>query len=287
MAKSDKYGIYDLRNEFPTDDACLEYIFRVLHSERCSCGGRYKRLPERRQWQCSKCRYQIAPTAGTLFEKSATPLTKWFHALFVFSSAKSGLSGKQLERELNVTYKTAWRMLKLIRASLPNKKHRLLGDVEMDETYFGGKGNAGKNNQDLGKVMDDKSVILGAVERDGEIRAEVAPNAKAATIGQFLHTNVERVKTRLLTDESNRYDLVAKRYHRQSVNHSQQEYVRDDVHTNTIEGFWSHVKRSISGTHKAVSRRYLQSYLDGFVWHYNNRHSDRDRFSALLYGLLR
>ncbi|MDD5109899.1 MAG: IS1595 family transposase [Patescibacteria group bacterium] len=287
MARIDKYGIHDLRKEFPTNDDCLEFIFRTTHSERCSCGGHYKRLPERRQYQCSRCRYQIAPTADTIFEKSATPLTLWFHAIFVFSSAKNGISAKQMERELNVTYKTAWRILRLIRESLHNEKHRLLGDVEMDETYFGGKGDAGRNNKDLGRVMDDKAVILGAVERDGEIRAEVVKDAKARTIGQFLHNNVERIKTRLLTDESNRYDLVARMYHRQSVNHSLHEYARGDVHTNTIEGFWSHVKRSISGTHKAVSKRYLQSYLDGFVWHYNNRHSDRDRFSALLFALLR
>lgn len=156
----------------------------------------------------------------------------------------------------------------------------------MDETYFGGKGKAGKNNKDLSKVMDDKSPIIGAVERDGEVRAKVALNTKARTIGQFLNENVEPFRTRLMTDESNRYNRVARKYNRHSVHHKASEFVRGDIYTNTIESFWSHIKRSIAGTHKTVSKKHLQSYVDGFVWHYNNRHNDRERFSALVLTLL-
>lgn len=123
MAKQDKYGLKDLQAEFPSDDVCLDYVFKLLHSERCSCGGFYTKIAGRKQYQCSKCRFQIAPMAGTIFHKSDTPLTVWFYAIFLFSNAKSGLSAKQLERDLNVTYKTAWRILNRIRKSLGVKRH--------------------------------------------------------------------------------------------------------------------------------------------------------------------
>lgn len=287
MAKINKYGVRDLERDFPNDSMCLEFIFNTLHSKKCSCGGQYAPLKGRRQYQCSKCRFQIAPTAGTIFHKSDTPLTLWFKVLLMFSNAKSGLSAKYLERELNVTYKTAWRMLSLIRQSLKQSKHLLKGDVEMDETYFGGKGYGGKYNQYQSQNMKAKSVIIGAVERNNLMRAEVSPNAKAKTIGKFLDKNVDLVNTqRLLTDESNRYDRVARGFDRFTVRHKSKEFVRGDVHVNNMESFWSHIKRSIKGTHKVVSKKYLPFYLDGFVWHYNNRHNDRERFASLFGALL-
>ncbi|TSC84764.1 MAG: ISSpo3, transposase [Parcubacteria group bacterium Gr01-1014_13] len=285
MAKKDKYGSQDLKLEFPNDEACLEVMFDGLHTRQCSCGGTYSQLKGRRQFQCSKCRFQIAPQIGTIFEKSCTPLTLWFQALLMFSNAKSGLSAKFLERELNVTYKTAWRMLSLIRKALGQDDRPLSGTVEMDETYFGGKGNGGKYNKNFKKVMADKSAIIGAIERGGNARIKKVPNIQAHTLGNFLNQNVEVAGTRLLTDESNRYGLVAKGYNRETVGHGRKEYVRGDVHVNSVESFWSHIKRSIKGTHKVVSKKHLQSYLDGFAWHRNNRHNDRERFSSLL-GIL-
>lgn|SRR3990167_2863253 len=135
---NDKYGVKNLKRDFPTDEVCLSFIFDALHSRQCSCGGNYKLIKGRRQFQCSKCRFQIAPTAGTIFAKSDTPLTLWFHALLIFSNAKSGVSAKYLQRELEVTYKCAWRMLKLIRQALNQKGSKLTGKVEMDETYMSG-----------------------------------------------------------------------------------------------------------------------------------------------------
>ena len=208
-------------------------------------------------------------------------------AVYLFSNAKSGLSAKQLERDLNVTYKTAWRILKLIRQSLTQSTRKLKGDVEMDETYFGGKGYGGKDNKYHSQNMKAKSVIIGAVERKGNIRALVSPNAKAHTIGGFLQENIEQRGTRLLTDESNRYASVAIGYDRHTVKHKIHEYARGYVHVNGIEGFWGHIKRSVQGTHKVISKKYLPFYLDGFVFHYNNRRNDNDRFSALLGALLR
>ena len=286
MAKANKYSIRNLKRDFPTDEAILNFIFDTLHSRKCSCGGTYSPLNGRRQFQCSKCRFQIAPTAGTIFHKSDTPLTLWFHALFVFSNAKSGVSAKEMERQLGVTYKTAWRILGLIRRALPQSTEKLKGDVEMDEGYFGGKGYGGKDNKDLGKVMSRKSVVIAAIERGGTMRAKQVPNAQSDTIGAFLDANVDR-SARLITDKSNRYDRVAVGYDRHVVDHHRHEYARGDVHTNSVETFWAHVKRSVKGTHKVISREHFQEYLDGFVWHRNNRHSDSERFSSLLGAILR
>lgn len=136
MAKRNmKYGLKQLRKEFPNDKACLEFAFDTLHSRECSCGGVFALRLERKQYQCSKCRFAISPLADTIFEKSSTPLVLWWHALWVFSNAKSGISAKELERQLAVTYKTAWRILSQIRKAL-KQDGKLSGDVEMDKERF-------------------------------------------------------------------------------------------------------------------------------------------------------
>ncbi len=285
MAKINKYGLRELEAQFPNEDACLEYIFETVHSRKCSCGGEYKRIKGRKQYQCGKCRFQIAPTAGLIFHKSDTPLTVWFKALLLFSNAKSGYSAKKLERDLNVTYKTAWRMLKLIRQALGQDNSKLKGDVEMDETYFGGRFKSGEYNKLQKLAIADKSPIVGAVERGGRAKAKVSDNLNKWSLARFLDDYIEKTVS-LYTDESNRYRNILNGYKRHTVRHGKQEYVRGKVHTNTIEGLWSHFKRSVSGTHKAISKKYLQAYLDSFVWHYNNRHNDRERFSSLLGALL-
>lgn len=281
-----KYGIVSLRKQFPTEDAFLDFIFDTLHTRKCSCGGTYRRLKGRKQFYCTKCLHQIAPTAGTIFHKSDTPLTLWFHAIMVFSNAKSGISAKQLQREIEVTYKTAWRMLRLIRKAIPQSEEPLSGDVEMDAGYFGGKGKAGKDNKDLGKVMKAKSVIMAAKERGGRIRASVVPDASARSHKNFLWQNVS-TNSRLITDSTMVLNKVAVGYDRHMVDHHRGEYVRGDIHVNSIETFWAHVKRSIRGTHKVVSKKYLQSYLDGFVFHANSPRMDSERFFSLLGAVLR
>jgi transposase len=287
MAKDKKYGVADLRRDFGSDEQCLEVIFLALHSKECSCGGRYSKIDGRRQYQCSKCRHQIAPTAGTIFHKSDTPLSLWFEAIFRFSNAKSGYSAKQLERDLNVTYKTAWRILSLIRKALPQGDNFLSGIVETDSAYFGGKGDGGKNNQNQKSVMANKSLVMGALERGGNVRIKVIKDNTALSVWRFLDRNVNPITTRLMTDGSNTYVNAAKGYDREAVDHKHKEYVRGDVYVNSMDAFWAHVKRSVSGTHKVVSKKHLQSYLDGFAFHYNNRRNDRARFSALLGALLR
>ncbi|MFA5889152.1 MAG: IS1595 family transposase [Candidatus Paceibacterota bacterium] len=283
--KTNKYTIQDLKNQFPTDEVCAEYIFDSLHSRKCSCGGEYKQLKGRRQFQCSKCRYQVAPTVNTIFHKSPTPLTLWFHALFVFSTSKSGLSAKNLESQIGVTYKCAWRMLNQIKKALKQSGDKLKGVVETDAGYFGGVKNAGRNNENLSESMRAKAVVLIAVERNGNIKAKISENATADSLEKFVRDSVEE-KAILLSDNARGFNRLNKNYRHFSVNHSKGEYVRYKTHVNTVETFISHLKRSIGGTFKSVSKKHLQSYLDAFVFHYNNRHNDRERFSSLLGAVL-
>lgn len=147
MVRATKYGIRELHKNFPTNKVFSEFILDSLHSRACYCGGTYVIRLRRKLFQCTKCRFQISPTACTIFPKSSTPLTLWFHALMVFSNAKTGISGKQMERLLAVTYKCAWRMLFLIRKTLLQFGELLAGDIETDAAYFGGRKKACKDNK--------------------------------------------------------------------------------------------------------------------------------------------
>jgi len=280
MSKADKYTIQNLQRDFPNDDIALDFIFNTLHSYDCSCGGTYSKVKNRKQYQCSKCRYQIAPTAGTIFHKSATNLTTWFYALFVFSNAKSGISAKELERQIGVTYKCAYRILKQIREALSQDNDKLDGDVETDTGFFGGK----VKGKGYAKAYESKSSVMVAIARGGKMKAMVMNSIGKQAHDDFLRNNVAKT-ARLLTDGAPVYKNAG--YKNEQVIHSKKEYARGDVHINTVESFFGHVKRSINGTYKTISRKQLQAYLDSFVFHYNNRHSDTDRFAVLLGTVLR
>ena len=215
MAKVNKYGIASLRKDFPTDDACLDFIFESLHSRECSCGGTFHRIKGRKKYQCSKCRHQIAPTSGTIFHKSDTPLTLWFHALLVFSNAKSGISVKEMERQLEVTYKCAWRILSLIRKALRREDRQLWGTVEADAALFGGVNRSGKNLEFHKISIEKKARVIAAVERGlgGEIRTAAIPDLRAKTQVDFIQKHVEK-RSRLLTDRTTAFSKLEGSYYR-------------------------------------------------------------------------
>ena len=250
--KSKKYGVVSLHKEFPTDAACLQFIFNARHSTECSCGGLYRMRTGYKKFQCSKCRHAISPLAGTIFHKSDTPLTVWFHAILFFSNAKSSISAKELQRELEVTYKTAWRMANLIRKALPQSDEPLDGEVEVDAGYIGGKGIAGKNNVNLSQVMADKSVVMAAIERKGRMKAEVVPDAGALSTKNFLWKNVKQSAT-LMTDSAKVYEISAAPFKRETVNHSKGQYVRGRAHVNNVEAFWARrIKKITTSTNNTI-----------------------------------
>lgn len=265
-----RYTKKQFETEYPDDDACLEAVFqnRFGDLKDCpKCGAidtKFYRVKKRQCYACMHCGYQLHPLANTIFRKTTTPLKDWFYAIYLFSVSKNGVSAKELERHLGVTYKTAWRMCKQIRLLMEQENEKLSGTVETDETYIGGKGK-GKH------WHDKKQVVFGVVERYGRVSAQQVKSAGSRVLLPIIEANVEP-KSNIYSDEYRAYRTLKRRgYTHTTVNHSTLEYARGNVHTNTIEGFWSQLKRSIDGTYHAVSPKYLQSYLNQFVFYYNFR----------------
>lgn len=256
-----KYTIKNLQKEFGTEDKCLEYIFRTRFPDS---KGFYKAAKTKHYTHYLGDKH-IHPMAGTIFEKSSTPLTLWFHAIFLFSTSKNGVSAKELQRQLGVTYKCAWRMSSKIRSLMKQGGTPLSGIVEADETYLNGR----------------QIPVAGVLKRDGEIRATTLPNLKEESIEPFLKKNV-RKNARLMTDNGRVYQTVDYHFNRSVIDKSNEGHARGNVHVNTIEGFWSQVKRPITGTHRYISPKHAQSYLDFFAFQHANRASSVPLFLVLL-----
>lgn len=264
-----KYTIKQLQKEFPNDQACLDYVF----AQKYDTTGYY---PIRgRKSYVNKEGHQIHPLSGTIFEKSSTPLTLWFHALFLFASSKNGVSAKELQRQLGVTYKCAYRIGTQIRSLMAEEGEMLTGTVEIDETFYGRRGN-------LKTLNSTKSVLLGMVERQGRIKVMKVKHRGTEVLVPSITENIAK-GTRIITDGHDGYMKVPKYgYTREWVNHRRKEWVRGDVYTNTIEGFWGQLKRSLHGTYHFVSPQHLQSYVNQFAYLYNQRNSSVPVFVSLV-----
>ena len=232
-------------------------------------------------YKCNECRSPFSVTVGTVFERSHIPLNKWVLASHLMAASKKGMSAHQLHRMLGVTYKTAWRMFKQIRALMDEDNGPLSGEVEVDETWIGGK--LGNNNKYRNGVSPfaNKTAVVGAVERGGKVATKVVKNVRRAEIMPLVAEKVMPEAT-VFTDEARSYDGLGNRgYQHHRVNHSARVYVTGNVHTNTIEGFWSLFKNSIRGTHHAVGAAYLQSYLNEYTFRYNRRNDPMPMFRAI------
>lgn len=278
------YTIKDFETQFPTDDACLEFLKEVrwpkgIYCPKCQRITTHYRIAKRKVYSCEFCSSHISPNAGTIFHKSPTPLRSWFHAMFLMSSTKTGISAKQLQRELGVTYKTAWRMFKEIRKLMAEDVNPLTGQVEVDETYVGGKRSGIR-----GRGAAGKAVVMGLAERKGSAIAKVVPDVKARTLLPMIAKNVSNAdKTIIFTDELGSYNQVAKLgYTHEVVQHAAKQYVSGIAHVNTIESLWSTIKRGIDGVNHSVSPLHLQSYLDSYVFRYNHRKDEQPLFQSLL-----
>lgn len=289
-----KYTIQDFNTEFPNDDACMEFIKeqkwpdgRTL-CEKCGVERKHYRVTGRTAYACDHCGNHIYPLAGTIFEKSTTSLKTWFYAMYLMGQTRCGISAKQIQRETGVTYKTAWRMFKQIR-TLMAEDIRLEGSsVEADEMYVGGKdkNKHASKRVDSGRPGKDspKTPVFGMVERGGRVIARVTPDVKAKTLFPIIKECVLPSST-VYTDEYPVYGWMKMHEHgyvHHRVQHQQNIYVMGDAHTNSIEGFWSLVKRGIGGVYHSVSRKYLQSYLDEYAFRYNRRDSNEPMFVSLL-----
>jgi hypothetical protein len=270
---------------FPDNDACLEYLKGKFFADGSECPGcgkptKFFRVRGRAAYSCMYCRHQAYPTAGTIMHKSTVSLQLWFFAIYLMSSTRCGISAKQLEREIGVTYKTAHRMFKQIRTLLSEDADGpLSGDVEVDETSYGGKTRA----YEIGRIKKTyRPTVIGMVERGGRVRTRIISDHGTRAIHGAVKELVLPASV-LFTDEWDAYKTVAPRYqgHRR-VKHLAKVYVDGDAHTQTIEGFWGLFKNGVRGVYHAISTRYLQNYLDEYTFRYNRRHSAEPMFWAML-----
>ena len=280
-------SVQDFFKRFPDDETCLEYLMRsrygkTLDCPKCGKHGKFHRIKRHPAYECAWCGFEIFPMVGTPFHRSRTSLQKWFYAMYLFTTSRHGVSAKELQRQLSVTYKTAWRMGHEIRQHMADVDGDppLDGHVEVDETYVGGKKKGTRFRGGSGKT-----VVFGILERDGEVFTKVVPNAKAKTLIPEIVNNVPK-GTRISSDGLAAYKQLPRHgYAHEWVNHDVEEWVRGDVHVNSLEGFWSMLKRSISGTHVHVSPKHLPKYLGEFEFRYNLRKRPNLMFDRLLQSL--
>jgi transposase len=301
-----KFSLMEFMREFPDDAACLGHLWRCryapdgIHAEcpKCEREKAFKKYPTkqgRQSWTCTGCGHHVHPTAGTIFHGSSTSLHLWYYAMYLIASTRVGISAKQLERELGVAYRTAWRMLNRIRNELMKQDAEpLSGKVEADETLWGGKPRQGDvakfkrpGETDLSGAggrwgHDKKRTVFGMVERGGRVRAMVVPSRGRATLQGEIVKHV-LPGTTVFTDEWKPYlGLDGRGYTHHRIRHAEAVYVSGDIHTQTIEGFWSNTKRGIAGTYHSVSTRWLPSYLNEYAWRWNERNNPRSMFESLL-----
>ncbi|MEP7374783.1 MAG: IS1595 family transposase [Chitinophagaceae bacterium] len=288
---NNRYTIDEFRKDYPDSDACLHKLFTLRYSNlicpKCDSDKPFKRVKNKKSYQCPCCGYQVYPMAGTFFEKSTTPLTHWFYAIYLQTTTRNGVAAKELERQLNVCYKTALRMCHQIKKLIAGKSlDKLTGQVEIDESYFGmkmvnmTKQKRAKMMDDNGTFQDNKTGVMGFVSREGKVKIEVMLDPK--TFKERVRDNVSSEAT-IITDSHLGYSgLDIEYFKHEMVNHFLGEYKRDEWHTNTVEGFWSQLKRTIKGTHIHCDAKYLQLYGDEVAFRYMNRHNQANMFDTIL-----
>lgn len=283
-----KYTFAQFKTQYPDDEACLWAIYLKRHSAdvcpQCGVVGKLTKIAGRRAYACKEGCHTY-PCAGTIFEHSSTSLSLWFHAMYLMTATRNGVSGKELQRQLGVTYKCAYRigqqLRKLMGSDQSTNNTPMSGAVEVDETYVGGR----KSRTQMRRHGDkaSKAVVLGIVQRGGPLVGKVVASSGTMDLIPPIMENVAP-GTQIHSDEWNVYKRYLRPlgYKHSFVSHKLDEFVRDDVHTNTLEGFWSHLKRGIRSTHVAVSKKHLQKYVDEFAWRYNNRHNPAEMFDRLI-----
>lgn len=281
-----KFTFKDFLRRYPNDEACLKEIYDNRYPQGVNCSvckklRKYYPLKGRTTFSCGFCGTQISPLTDTIFEHSAVSLRLWFYAMFLMVKTRSGISAKQLERELGVSYKTAHRMFKMIRKLMEQDEGMLNGIVEIDETFVGGRGKNRAHEWHGG--VEEKEVVWGAVERKGKAVLKHVPNTGKYTLLKQVKENISPT-AHIMSDElgayRNLYDFGFYNHH--SVNHSMSEYGRGMVHNNTIEGVWSQFKRGITGVYRHVSKEYLQSYVNEYAFRYNFRNLENGMFDLLV-----
>lgn len=287
-----KFTFKQFQALYPDDDACLLAIFNRKRNADAPCpgcgtvGAKFHKITGRRAYACQDCGHHYYPCVGTPFEHSSTPLTQWFHAMYLMTATRNGVAAKELQRQLGVTYKCAWRIghqLRLLMAARDeaNNPGPLSGHVEADETYVGGKLREFEGHG-KGHYLKNKTTVFGMVQRGGDVRAMVVPDERRETLLPIIKSNIVFGST-ISTDTAATYvTLPANFYQHGTVNHDAKQWRSGEYCTNGIEGFWSHFKRGIVSTHVHVSQKHMQKYLGEFAFRYNNRAEPSQMFARLL-----
>ena len=280
----------------PNDNACREFLETLLWNGKPVCPhcgsinkdhweikvkGKFNGLRK-----CKDCRERFTVTVGTMFEGSHIKLRKWFIAVYIFSAHKKGISSLQLGRDLGVTQKTAWFMLGRLRNTFTNKtKVKFSGETQADETFVGGKNKNRhehkKVKESQGRSVKDKTPVFGLLNK-GQVSTEVVPDTKATTLKPIIKAMVEQGSI-VVTDEWLGYTGLSKDFQHEVVKHTEGKYVSNSFHTNSVEGFWSLLKRGIFGIYHSTSPKHLNKYCDEFSYRYNSREmTDSNRFTLSL-----
>ncbi|HXA03062.1 MAG TPA: IS1595 family transposase [Cytophagaceae bacterium] len=283
-------SILDLIKAFPDEQTCIN------HLEELRWNGNVVSPfdPSSKVYKCAGNKYKCKNTGkyfnvrtATLFDNTKIDLQRWFLAIYIATSHKKGISSLQLGRDLDVTQKTAWFMLQRIRVCFGlDNSGELCNEVEADETFIGGKNKNRHANKKIkesqGRSVKDKTPVLGMIERDGKLIAKKVEDTKSTTLTPEIVKIVKDSAT-LYTDEWLGYSGVSKIYDHSVVKHNEGQYVDGRIHTNTIEGFWSLLKRGIFGIYHSTSKKHLQKYVDEFVFRYNTRNcTEAVRFNFML-----
>jgi transposase-like protein len=280
-----KYTFKQFQEEYPNDAACLAKLMEINYGgaeiicPACQHRATFHPMHKRRAYACQDCGHHVYPAAGTIFHKSRTPLTKWFFAMYLMTSTRHGVAAKEIERQLGVTYKCAWRMCdelrKLMAAADDKWGGPLSGHVEIDEVYVGGKRKAHE--------PDNKTIVFGMLQRDGRLVAGPIPNASMDTFERIINHNVAEGST-ISTDEHRSYSGLKYAYEHGTVVHGAKEYVRGIHHVNSLEGHWSLFQRAIRGTHVHISAKHAWKYVSEFSYRRNMRQSHWQMFNLLVHA---
>ncbi len=290
MINIDFNSILELIKAFPSEQSCIDHLEQLRwnnnvispfdsSSKVYNCKGN--------KYKCKNTGKYFNVRTATIFDNTKMPLQKWFLAIWLVTSHKKGISSLQLGRDLDITQKSAWFMLQRIRKCFGiDNDTQLNNEVEVDETYVGGKNKNRHANKKFknsqGRSAKDKTPVVGMVERGGKVTARTVDNVKSVTLTAEIIKNVKESAT-LYSDEWLGYKGVSRIYDHSVVKHNQDQYVNGRVHTNTIEGFWSLLKRGIFGIYHFTSKKHLQLYVNEFVFRYNTRKgTESDRFNLLL-----
>lgn len=281
-----------LNQRFGTEQACRDYLEKLRWPDgprcvRCDSPKVY-RVSRRWAFQCKQCNkngYRFSPIVGTIFENTNYPLVEWFQVIYLMCQSKKGMSALQIHRTIGTgSYRTAWYMCHRIRSAMDNVDFtKLMGEVEVDETYVGGRyENRHRSERKRRAGSRTKIPVVAAIARKGKVIARVIEHADIPTLDGFVRETVSPNVSLIATDEHWGYSrLGAAGYRHETVKHRSGEYARGVVHTANMDSFWALLKRGVVGSYHQVSRHYLPFYLAEFTFRHNNRHNP-DMFAAVL-----